>query len=122
MTNDERMAKDESRIARTAKGLPAGGDSSVDIRHSLVLGHSSFSLGDLLEVKLDDPRVVVAVLRLHVLQDLSPEFTRKFAPGLAGILLQLLGQQSGVRRALRNAGPGGGMAVRRRLIALFTLL
>src|SRR5688572_1270272 len=78
--------------------------STFVIPSSLGIGNSSFPFRDLLEIQLNDPRVVVAVLRLHVLQDLGAKFAGEFAPRFAGVLLQFLRQHASVRGALRNAG------------------
>jgi hypothetical protein len=47
-------------------------------------GPPGSAVGDLLEVQLDDAGVVVAVPRLHVLDDLRSQLPRDLAPGLAG--------------------------------------
>src|SRR4051812_39114075 len=48
-----------------------------------------FRIGELLEIQLDPASVVLAVLRLHVLDDLGTQLARQVAPALAGVLLQL---------------------------------
>ena len=73
-------------------------------------------VGRLLEVQLDHAGVVVAVLHLGLLDDLGAQLAGQFAPGLAGVLLQLGTEQAQV-------GPAAGRdALVADLAALFVRL
>src|SRR5260370_25524986 len=79
-------------------------------------------VGDLLEVELDAPGIVVAELRLHVLKNASAQVAGQLAPGLAGILLGLRTVLAQVRQ---TAGGGSeltrDLGQRRRLAGLLRL-
>src|SRR5262249_60378638 len=60
--------------------------------------------GDLLEVELDEPRVVVAVAALRHLEDLGAEVAGELAPGAPG-----LGADGGLERS--EVGPAGARSL-----------
>ena len=62
-------------------------------------GLSLFRIGKLLEIELDDPGIVIAVLGLHILNDFRPQLTRQFAPALAGVLLGVFAKHAGIDHA-----------------------
>src|SRR5581483_10928044 len=72
-------------------------------------------VGDLLEVELDHPGVVVAVLGLHVLHDLRPQLAGQLAPRLAGVLLGIRPQHTRIGLAAAGGAEiaGTGHLIRR---------
>src|SRR5438874_2569456 len=90
----------ESNIA-TRPGL-----NPILVQESLLL-----RIRNLFKVQLDNLGVILAVLPLHILDDLRLQFARQLAPALTGVLLHVGTQQTLVDAAVAR----GALRSRRRV-------